>query len=132
MEEFIVLWALCSYTNILQKVLAIKPVSIAYCYLLMFVFFYLLSRSFATSRVATKIIQQQKFNVMECTRVIMVTSCAWDSDINKSYVVYALTASAIFYQFSSSEFADFCLYYMSVFLICLCNNISRRRSRQSL
>ena len=87
MEEFIVLWALCSYTNILQKVLAIKPVSIAYCYLLMFLFFYLLPRSFATSRVATKIIQQQKFNVMECTRVIMVTSCAWDSDINRLHHV---------------------------------------------
>ena len=96
-------------------------------------FFDLLPRSFATSRVATEIIQQQKLNVMECTRVIMVTSCAWDSDINKSCrLVYAFTASAIFYQFSSSKFVDFCLYHMSVFLICLCNNISRRRSRQSL
>ena len=48
-----------------------------------FIYVYLLPRSFATARVATKIIQQQTFNIMECTRVIMVTSCAWDSDIDK-------------------------------------------------
>ena len=35
---------------------------------------------------------------MECSRVIMVTSCAWGSDINKSNVTYAFTASAIICQ----------------------------------
>ena len=51
-------------------------------------------------RVATKIIQQQKFHVVECTRVIMVTSSI-------SHVAYAFTAYAIFFQLSSSDFVEF-------------------------
>ena len=55
---------------------------------------------------------------MECASLIMVTSCAWGSDINQAF-----TASAIFCQLPlldlTAATVAFCLYYMFVLLICL-------------
>ena len=120
------------YTNILQKgtdsgnsdLLALKYVlpmyiSIAYCYLpvsIMFLclFFYLLPGPFATARVLTKILEQQKFNIMECMSIIMVTSCAWGSDIYTSCILRIYSVCNFLTAFSpwlgSSDGVTFCLY----------------------